>query len=150
MIALGCSCAILSEHALILKRGGFLERHTDHGDFQLAACFRQLRSSSFPLRAHAQVYDLGSEGTVSFMICRRFPQISLPASTVIPVMLPPGRVRLAANPNRIGSIPVQTIGIVPVAARCRRNGIGNRNDHVWVVADDLASEISVAFGPPIA
>src|SRR6516165_9062585 len=47
----------LGKHTLI--RCGFLERHTDHGDFQLPACFQQLRNSSFPVRAHAQVHDLG-------------------------------------------------------------------------------------------
>jgi hypothetical protein len=41
----------------------------------------------------------------------------MPASTVNPVTLPPGRARLAASPSATGSEVTVTIGIVVVVAR---------------------------------
>ncbi len=54
-------------------------------------------------------------GTVSLSNCRRFP-LSCGAISVIPVMFPPGRARLAIRPVATGSalrLPM-TIGIVSV------------------------------------
>ena len=55
-------------------------------------------------------------GTASFSSCRRL-AISSGAWIVRPVMLPPGRPRLATNPGPTGSpTVVMTIGIVRVAS----------------------------------
>ena len=56
------------------------------------------------------------EGMASFSICRRFSQISIPASRVIPVRLPPGWARLVTSPALSGSSMNATTGIVLVAA----------------------------------
>jgi len=50
------------------------------------------------------------------MISSRFDPISMPIK-VVPVRLPPGRLRLATSPVSTGSPPiVKTIGMVAVAA----------------------------------
>src|SRR5215469_12837832 len=59
---------------------------------------------------------LDSFGLTSFKSSRRFPQISIPASTLTPVKLPPGRAKLFTRPNPMGSTTIPTRGIVAVAA----------------------------------
>ena len=59
---------------------------------------------------------LAVKGTASFSICRRFSQISIPASRVIPVRLPPGLARPLTSPALRGSSMNATTGIVLVAA----------------------------------
>ena len=51
----------------------------------------------------------------SFSSSRRFAQISTPASSVMPVRLPPGRARLVTSPAFSGSSMNATIGMVLVA-----------------------------------
>ena len=51
----------------------------------------------------------------SFSISRRFHQISIPGSSVMPVRLPPGRARLLTRPAFNGSNMNATTGIVLVA-----------------------------------
>jgi hypothetical protein len=58
---------------------------------------------------------LDSFGIASSRNPRRFPQISDPASTLTPVILPPSRARLGTSPETIGSPATATIGIVDVA-----------------------------------
>src|SRR3712207_9212165 len=59
-------------------------------------------------------------GTASLRTSRRFPTISGPASTLVPVTLPPGRIRLATIPYSTGEAIDPTIGIVVVASLRRR------------------------------
>jgi len=66
--------------------------------------------------AHTKKCDLAIEGMASFSICSRFPQISIPASRVLPVRLPPGRAKLVTSPAFSGSSMNATTGIVLVAA----------------------------------
>ena len=62
-------------------------------------------------------------------------------------MILPSRAHQAGyepSPGRLK--PIQTIGIVPVAARIdSARGVAMDDDHVRVVADDLASEIGIAL-----
>ena len=52
------------------------------------------------------------------------------SSGVTPVMLPPGRVKLATRPSLTGSSGVKTIGIVAVAAfAASAEGAAGRDDH---------------------
>jgi hypothetical protein len=62
------------------------------------------------------------------------------------VAFPPGRLRLATRPNAIGSLAVEkTIGMVPVAARCR--GAAGY-DHRLAAVDEIGcTEISLVYLP---
>ena len=52
----------------------------------------------------------------SFRICSCLPKISGPAVKVVPVMFPPGRLRLATSPVSTGSLgKIMTIGMLLVA-----------------------------------
>src|SRR5213082_1249831 len=52
----------------------------------------------------------------SFNICSCLPKISGPAVKVVPVMFPPGRLRLATSPVSTGSLgTIMTIGMLLVA-----------------------------------
>ena len=86
---------------------------------------------------------MDTEGTASLRICRRFPEISIPASTVTPVMR---QARRESGPDRIGPYQNYRYSAGRRAGRLRDTVAGS-NDHVRVAADDLASEIGIALGP---
>ena len=64
---------------------------------------------------------------------------------------PPGRAKLVANPEPdwFDPYPHDRYFVGGTADR-QRNGIGDRNDHVGVAANDLASEIGKPLGMPLA
>jgi hypothetical protein len=75
-------------------------------------------------------------GTSSSISPSRFATVSLPLN-VMPVILPPGRLRLATIPNVTGSPPItKTMGIFEVAALAARIG---QYDRLPALAADLVS-----------
>ena len=68
------------------------------------------------LVSRTRIAILAGFGMSSVTSCNRF-AITSPLMLVMPVMLPPGRARLATRPSLTGSSPTpKTIGIVVVAA----------------------------------
>src|SRR5260370_15444103 len=66
-------------------------------------------------------------------------------------MLPPGRGRLFANPASITSPSDQNDrSCAGRRVDCLRDGVGDGNNQVRIPVDDLASEIGIARGPPLA
>jgi hypothetical protein len=77
----------------------------------------------------------------SFSIARRFPQISIPASSVMPVRLPTGFQRIEHERNN------------RYCAGCRlednHDGISSGDDHIRVAGHDLARQIGITLVMPL-
>ena len=91
-------------------------------------------------------------GTASFNISSCLATSSV-SSTVSPVMLPPGRARLATCPTPTGSAWVaNTMGIVLVACRAASTSVeDSREDDVDIHADQLGRQLRQLvdrFRPP--
>jgi hypothetical protein len=65
--------------------------------------------------------------------------------------LPRGCARLVASPAAIGSTPIHTMGMVPVAARAASTTwLEMATINIRIAAGDLASDIGKAVGPSLA
>src|SRR6266487_2489485 len=97
----------------------------------------------------ARKATLDALGTASLKSSRRLLQTSIPASTLTPVMLPPGQA------------PHKPIGDRITHASDDRNGrrrrlemlehiVRRRDDQVWLPSDHLAGKLGIVFRPPFA
>ena len=105
-----------SEYALIFGRCRLRHRHTDQRDFQSSAHFPKASSVKFSCRARQQKRNFGCrwDGFLEDL------EALSPDLVIIQVDPGDGAVRMCqarCESPRIPSTPIQTIGIVAVAAR---------------------------------
>ena len=91
--------------------------------FGIAACNSSRITTFDALSGFQRNAARETDGITSFRSCSRFGLRSGPR-IVLPVILPPGRAKLAINPARTGSpIEIMTIGIVVVAICAARAAV---------------------------
>src|SRR5262245_46385772 len=84
-------------------------------------------------------------GMSSCISCTRLVTAAVP-NRVIPVILPPGRLRLATRPSLTGSpLAVNTIGIVWVAALLRRRFATSCGDYGDLSAYKLGCHLGISI-----
>ncbi len=90
-------------------------------------------------------------GTASLISSRRLPASAVSPAVVTPVMLPPGRERLATQPLATGSPPkIMTIGIVAVVSLGGLNRrLAQRDDDVHLEPHQLAGQLGKTVEPAI-